>query len=82
MGAVVEYVTDGDKNLKAIFFQDEAIKSTFEQFPEIKLIDATYKTNNLRLSLYFIITVDGNGRIENVVLFLLTEEDQDLLHPS
>lgn len=81
MGAVVEYVTDGDKNLKAIF-QDEAIKSTFEQFPEIKLIDATYKTNNLRLSLYFIITVDGNGQIEIVVLFLLTEEDQDLSHPS
>ena len=45
-GAIVEYITD-DNNFKAIFFQDETMKSFFRNFPEVILVDATYQTNNM-----------------------------------
>ena len=77
-GAIVEYITD-DNNLKTIFFQDETMKSSFRNFPEVILVDATYKTNNMRMPLYFILSVDGNGQSEIVALFLLTQEEEILL---
>ena len=45
-GAIVEYITD-DNNFKAIFLQDETMKSFFRHFPEVILVDATYQTNNM-----------------------------------
>jgi hypothetical protein len=50
-GAIVEYITD-DNNLKAIFFQDETMKSSFRNFPEVILVDATYKVIIKRTTLY------------------------------
>jgi zinc finger SWIM domain-containing protein 3 len=72
-GAIVEYITD-DNNLKAIFFQDETMKSSFRNFPEVILVDATYKTNNMRMPLYFILSVDGNGQSEIVALLTLSAD--------
>jgi zinc finger SWIM domain-containing protein 3 len=73
--AVVEYVTQD----KAIFFQDKQMRSAFEHYPEVILVDSTYKTNNLRMPLYFIISVDGQGQSEIVAVFLLTHEEESLL---
>lgn len=77
-GAIVEYITD-DNNFKAIFFQDETMKLSFKNFPEVILVDATYKTNNMRMLWYFILSVDGNGQSEIVALFLLTQEEEIML---
>ena len=66
--AVVEYVTQ-DNNLSAIFFQDKQMRYAFGHYPEVMLVDSTYKTNNLRMPLYFIISVDGQGQSEIVVGF-------------
>jgi zinc finger SWIM domain-containing protein 3 len=55
------------------------MKSSFRNFPEVILVDATYKTNNMRMPLYFILSVDGNGQSEIVALFLLTQEEEILL---
>jgi zinc finger SWIM domain-containing protein 3 len=46
---------------------------------ELILVDATYKTHNMRMPLYFILSVDGNGQSEIVALFLLTQEEEILL---
>ena len=73
--AVVEYVTQ-DNNLSAIFFQDKQMRSAFEHYPEVILVDSTYKTNNHRMPLYFIISVDGQGQS---AVFLLTHEEESLL---
>ena len=50
-GAIVEYITD-DNSLKAIFFRDETMKASFRKFPEVILVDATYKTNNMAVVFY------------------------------
>ena len=55
------------------------MKSSFRNFPEVILVDATYQTNNMRMPLYFILSVDGNGQSEIVALFLLTQEEEILL---
>ena len=77
-GGLVEYVTV-DNELKALFYQDPSMRRTFNAFPEVILVDATYKTNNLRMPLYMIISIDGNGQSEIVAVFLLTEEDETSL---
>ena len=48
----------------------------FEKFPELILIDATYKLNNLNMPLYVIMVVDGNGESEVVTLWLAANEDK------
>lgn len=52
---------------------------TFNAFPEVILVDATYETNNLMMPLYMIISIDRNGQSEIVAVFLLTEEDETSL---
>jgi hypothetical protein len=42
-----------------IYFQDDVMR--FEKFPELFMIDATCKLNELRLPLIIIMKVDGNG---------------------
>ena len=49
------------------------MRSAFEHYPEVILVDSTYKTNNLRMPLYFIISVDDQGQSEIVAVFLLTK---------
>ena len=59
-GAVVQFLT-GDNELKAIYYQDNQMKETFKIYPEVLFLDATFKTNNLRMPLYFFLCIDGNG---------------------
>ena len=56
------------------------MRRMFAAFPEIILVDATYKLNNLRLPLYVMLIVDGNGESEIIGLMLLADEQADLQH--
>ena len=53
-----------DNNLSAIFFQDKQMRSAFEHYPEVILVDSTYKANNLGMPLYFIISVEVRDRVK------------------
>ena len=64
-GLVVTAFTDEDK-LKAIYFQTSEMRSAFVSYPELLLIDATYKLNDLNMPLYVLMVVDGNGESEIV----------------
>ena len=48
-------------------------------FPELLLVDATYKLNNLRMPLYLMMCVDGNGNSEIISLFLTFYETEDAI---
>jgi len=62
-------VLKDDKNvLSCIYFQTKPWQNTYEQFPELILIDATCKLNNLNMPLY-VMVVDGNGESEVVALW-------------
>ena len=65
----------------ARFFSSTALemKDTFQAFPEMILLDATYKLNDLRMPLYVMLVVDGNGESEVVALWFVRNEDHATL---
>ena len=65
--------------LQAIYFQTKEMKDTFKSYPEILFIDATYKLNDLRMPLYVLLTVDGNGESEIVCLWIVQNEEKGLI---
>ena len=52
------------------------MQEMFSNFPELLLIDATYKLNDLRMPLYIMMVVDGNGESEIVALWIVASEDR------
>ena len=65
--------------LKAIYFQTSEMRSAFASYPELLLIDATYKLNDLNMPLYVLMIVDGNGESEIVCLWLTQFVDQETI---
>ena len=51
----------------------------YARYPELILIDATYKLNNLRMSMYILVVVDGIGESKIVALWLVVNEDKDTI---
>ena len=74
--SVVEILVDHDKNFTRIFFQDLQMQKFSENFPEILLVDAAYKLLDLRMLIYLLIAIDGDGQSEIVVLFILAAESK------
>ena len=74
-GASVDVYADQNNVLQAIAFQTEEMRSTFSAYPEVLLIDATYKLNDLRMPLYVLQSVDGNGESEIICFWLVACED-------
>ena len=60
-------------------FQDSIMKSVFDSYPEVILVDATYKLNNLRMPLYLMMCIDANGQGEIVLMFLTTMETEEAI---
>ena len=75
-GAIVEVSKNDNDVLSSVYFQTQSWKKTYARYPELILIDATYKLNNLRMPLYIMLIVDGNGESEIVALWLVVNEDK------
>ena len=61
-GATVELLIDDENNFKGLFYQDSYMKNIYSKFPELLLVDATYKLLDLldlRLPVYLLLCVDG-----------------------
>ena len=76
IGAIVVIHTDSDKTVQSIYFQTKEMVRTFRAYPELLLIDATYKLNDLQMPLYVLMVVDGNGESEIICLWLTQCEDK------
>ena len=68
-----------DKHFTGLLYQDQLMKVTFSSYPEIILIDATYKLNELRMPLYLMLIIDGNVQSEIVAAFLTTLETREAI---
>ena len=79
-GSIVEILCDEDKNLVGIVFQGGIMKSTFAAFPEVLLIDATYELTDLRMPVYLMMVVDGNGQSEIVCVFVTVLETEESMN--
>ena len=62
--------------MQSVYFQTRSWQNTYSRFPELLLIDATYKLNNLKMPLYVLMVVDGNGESEIIALWLVSAEDE------
>lgn len=78
-GATLEVMADENNVLSGIFYQDPQMRLLFESYPELLLLDATYKLNDLRLPLYVMLAVDGNGESVIVALWIVTSEGRETL---
>ena len=68
----IEVLTDANNVLRSIYYQDGTMKAKFSSFPELLLIDAMYKLNNLQMAVFLQLVVDGNGESEIISVFLVT----------
>ena len=59
--------------------QDTLMKEAFKKYPEFVLCDATHNTNNIKMSFYLFMVVDGNGESECVAAFLVSNEQEPLI---
>ena len=73
-GSTVDVMIDSENNFKAIFYQDQYMKKIYERYPKILLVDATYKLLELRLPVYLLLVIDGDGLSEIAALFVLADE--------
>ena len=64
-----------DDGFRGIFFQDHTMRTIYDSYPEILLFDATYKLTELRMPLYLLMAIDGNGHSEIVGLYLTVSEN-------
>ena len=76
IGAVVEVSKNDDNVLTNIFFQTQSWINIYAKYPELILIDVTYKLNNLWMPMYIMLVVDGNGESEITALWLVVNEDK------
>ena len=62
-----------------LFYQDKLMKFSFQHYPEVLMVDSTYKLNDLRMPLYILLIVDGNGQSEVVALCLTSLETKEAI---
>ena len=57
-----------------LFFQDDEMRRTFREFPDLLLLDATYKMLDNRAPVFTILGVDSMGLGVPLAVFIVTEE--------
>ena len=73
----VDIMVDEEENFKWLLYQDAYMRNMYLKFPEVIVVDATYKILDLRMPVYLLLVVDGNGLREIVGLFLVEEESKE-----
>jgi len=79
LGADLEISTNDSGEVNVIYLQDSEMKLFFEKYPELVLVDATYKLTNVHMALYVMLCIGPNGESEIVAVFLSTLEDTQSL---
>lgn len=65
--------------LQGIYIQDDRMRQYFDLYPEVLLMDATYKLNDRRMPLFLLLVVDGNGESQIVAMFIIKSENYDII---
>ena len=55
------------------------MKTKYNKFPEVLLVDATYKLNDMRMPVFLQLVIDGNGESEIVAVYISVNEDTETL---
>ena len=65
------------EEIEMIFFQNCQMRKDFENFPDLVLIDGTYRTNNYNYTLLVFLVVDQDRKGRIVALSYLRREDSE-----
>ena len=79
LGKNIAVIADDEKVLKAIYFETDIMKKMFDAYPELLMVDATYKLNDLRMPVFLQLVQDGNGESEIISVFVMANEDADTI---
>ena len=80
MGMLKQYgfsttvVRDDVAGVACVFFQDEEMRRTYREFPDLLLLDATYKMVDNRAPVFTILGVDSMGLGVPLAVFFVIEE--------
>ena len=69
--------TNTEGVFSGLMFQDNLMKSIFSSYPEVLLVDATYKFADLRMPVYLMMCIDRNGQGEIVLVFLTAVKTEE-----
>ncbi|XP_077537073.1 uncharacterized protein LOC144149387 [Haemaphysalis longicornis] len=72
-------VTDESQELQILYIQTPHMRKAFDAFPEVLLLDATYRTNKLRMPLFVFVVEDGAGRSHVVAYAFVASEQQHVV---
>ena len=75
----VNIMVDEEENFKGLLYEDACMRNMYMRFREVMLVDATYKLLDLRMPVYLLLVVDGNGLSEIIGLFLVEEESKEAI---
>lgn len=78
-GVVAEIMLSEENVLEGIFIQDQRMQQYFDLYPEVIIVDATYKLNDRRMPLFVMLVIDGNGESQITALFLLRSENYAII---
>lgn len=79
--ARIKVAVNENNELLGILFQDQRMARIYEKYPELLLVDATYKLNNRRIPLFILLVVDGNGESEIACLWFIKSESKECISP-
>ena len=74
LGSVVEVFHDNEGIFTGLFFQDAHMRRVYNAFSELLMGDATYKLTDLRMPLFLMLGIDGNGHSQVVAVYLTSAE--------
>ena len=57
-GSTTIFVNESNNSFRAILYQDRYMKSVYELYPEMLLVDATYKLLDLRMPVYIMMAIE------------------------
>ncbi|CAH1967293.1 unnamed protein product [Acanthoscelides obtectus] len=75
----VHAVTDAENVLQGIFFQNQQMADYFCTYPELLVIDSTFKVTKSNTRLYMFLAADGNGEWLVVGSFITHNENPDFI---
>lgn len=79
-GMIAEIITSAENNeLQGIYVQDARMRKYFQLYPELLIVDATYKVNDRRMPLFVVLVVDGNGESQIAALFIIKSENDAII---
>lgn len=78
-GASVRLLLNESDELEVIFIQTTTMKTMASNFPEVLLMDNTYRINNRKMPLSTIMVIDGNGRGQIAGQAIIANERKETL---